>query len=279
VTGFMRTTHFTGTVTDVGLLIGQIYPNNVKNPAHHWKLQILAGLIVVWIAAGAVGAGLYELMGNAFAFIAGALGLGCGIVGEVYLRIEERDIAKEKARVAAEEAQAAAETAAVEAQARSESAKQKLRRASKTVVRRMAHGLEALQEIAKDMDGNLESMPSPAVKNFHLAYNTKRASSKFLMKLKSRAEPATDADISDEAVQKANRKLGSICEFLLSKPELVDQLENDFGEKGGGDSSTSFADFLASFSLAQMNYLEAAAAEAEAGPKGAPKLAALFPAK
>ena len=50
----MRTTHFTGTTTDIGLLIGQIYPNNVKNAAHFWKLKILTGLVVTWIVAGAV---------------------------------------------------------------------------------------------------------------------------------------------------------------------------------------------------------------------------------
>ena len=48
-------------------------------------------------------------MGTAIAFIAGAFALGSGLVGEVFLRIEEREIAKEKARVAAEEAKAAAE--------------------------------------------------------------------------------------------------------------------------------------------------------------------------
>lgn len=65
-----------------------------------------------------------------------------------------------------------------------------------TKVRRITHGLAALQDMAKDMDGNLESMPSPAIKAFHLAYNTRRASSKFLGKLKgNRVFPSNDDDV------------------------------------------------------------------------------------
>ena len=63
-------------------------------------------------------------------------------------------------------------------------------------MRRITHGLAALQDIAKDMDGNLESMPSPAIKAFHLAFNTRRASSKFLGKLKgNRVFPSNDDDV------------------------------------------------------------------------------------
>lgn len=45
ITGFMRTTHFTGTVTDVGLLIGQAYPTKMKDHAHWWKTRILSGCV------------------------------------------------------------------------------------------------------------------------------------------------------------------------------------------------------------------------------------------
>ena len=39
ITGFMRSTHMTGTVTDVGLLCGQAYPDKMKDKAHWWKTR------------------------------------------------------------------------------------------------------------------------------------------------------------------------------------------------------------------------------------------------
>ena len=51
-TGFMRTTHMTGTITDVGLLFGQAYPDHVQDQAHWWKTRVLSSLVVTWIIAG-----------------------------------------------------------------------------------------------------------------------------------------------------------------------------------------------------------------------------------
>jgi hypothetical protein len=100
----MRTTHFTGTATDVGLLVGQLYPLQMANPAHWWKLRILSGLLMMWIFAGAVGSIhfseslmfhslfflssqftnlIYPVFGDATAYIAAALSLTCGMIGEV----------------------------------------------------------------------------------------------------------------------------------------------------------------------------------------------------
>ena len=95
------------------------------------------------------------------------------------------------------------------------------------------------------------------------------------MKLNSRVHPATDSEVSAEAEAKTNDKLAKVCAFLLAKPEVLEQLEKEHGDlnKGAEGSDTSFADFLASFSVAHLNAGEAAAAE-KAAPSASP---ALFP--
>ena len=115
-------------------------------------------------------------------------------------------------------------------------------------MRRITHGLAALQDIAKDMDGNLESMPSPAIKAFHLAYNTKRASNKFLAKLSgSRVFPGTDDDVQSADMTDAQRKLSRICTHLLQNPKILEALEKEHG--GAKEGTTGFADFAAAYAL------------------------------
>ena len=103
ITGFMRTTHFTGTVTDVGLLIGQAYPLKVKDAAHIWKTKVLSTCIVVWVAAGLASGLLVTPLGASLAFVPGIIGIGCGLAGLVVINKEEAKVKVEEAAAAAEE--------------------------------------------------------------------------------------------------------------------------------------------------------------------------------
>ena len=95
------------------------------------------------------------------------------------------------------------------------------------------------------MDGNLESMPSPAIKAFHLAYNTRRASSKFLAKLSgSRVYPGGD-DVQSADIEDAQKKLSQIAVHLLNNPTILEALEKEHGDGAG----TKFADFAAAYAL------------------------------
>jgi uncharacterized membrane protein YoaK (UPF0700 family) len=108
ITGFMRTTHMTGTVTDVGLLIGQAYPSKglpwSKNHdhAHWWKIRWLSSLIGTWALGGGAGQVLFvrAQIGTKLGFIGGGIGIIVSLIGFYYLRKE----AKAAAKVAAEEA-------------------------------------------------------------------------------------------------------------------------------------------------------------------------------
>jgi len=119
ITGFMRTTHMTGTVTDVGLLIGQAYPSKglpwAKNHdhAHWWKIKWLSSLIGTWALGGGAGQVLFvrAQIGTKLGFIGGGIGIIVSLIGFYYLRKE----AKAAAKVAAEEA-ANAEQAKLERQ-------------------------------------------------------------------------------------------------------------------------------------------------------------------
>jgi len=135
----------------------------------------------------------------------------------------------------------------------------KLKLITKTKVVRMGDGLAALQEIASEMAGNLESMPSPAIKKYHLVYNTKRASNRFLAKLSSR-KIAPDAGASESQLKAEESTLSKICEYLLSKPEIMEELE----KRHGPGNKTVFADFAAAYHL-QHNARE----EESSGPKAA----------
>jgi uncharacterized membrane protein YoaK (UPF0700 family) len=57
----IRTTHMTGTSTDIGLVLGKLAMGNTKDI---WKLKILVPLLVAFIAGGAVSVNAYKQMGN-----------------------------------------------------------------------------------------------------------------------------------------------------------------------------------------------------------------------
>ena len=61
ITGFMRTTHVTGTVTDIGLLVGQGYPSKKGDHAHWWKTKVLAIDLVSYALGGVAGRGLFDV--------------------------------------------------------------------------------------------------------------------------------------------------------------------------------------------------------------------------
>lgn len=55
VTGFVRTTHVTGTVTDIGLLLGQSVNVANRSSANAWKLNVFGRLMVAFILGSMVG--------------------------------------------------------------------------------------------------------------------------------------------------------------------------------------------------------------------------------
>jgi hypothetical protein len=64
-TGFARTTHVTGTVTDVGLLVGQGVTDKATwtNESHWWKARALSYLVVLFVAGGATALLLFDNAG------------------------------------------------------------------------------------------------------------------------------------------------------------------------------------------------------------------------
>jgi hypothetical protein len=70
----IRTTHVTGTVTDIGLIIGQaIFHQRTRK--HLWKLKILIPLYTSFCCGAVIGWFAFELMHNR------AIILPCGIIG------------------------------------------------------------------------------------------------------------------------------------------------------------------------------------------------------
>lgn len=93
-TGFARTTHVTGTVTDVGLLVGQgVNPATWTNESHWWKARTLSYLVVLFIAGGATALLLFENAGleEATMIIPAAGAFVLGLLWQVHCR---RELAK-----------------------------------------------------------------------------------------------------------------------------------------------------------------------------------------
>eukprot|EP00238_Polyblepharides_amylifera_P001290 CAMPEP_0196571622 /NCGR_PEP_ID=MMETSP1081-20130531/1772_1 /TAXON_ID=36882 /ORGANISM="Pyramimonas amylifera, Strain CCMP720" /LENGTH=358 /DNA_ID=CAMNT_0041888639 /DNA_START=461 /DNA_END=1537 /DNA_ORIENTATION=+ len=62
ITGFARTTHMTGTVTDVGLLVGQgMNKDTWTDESHWWKCRTLATLVLAWVVGGGVAVLVFDL--------------------------------------------------------------------------------------------------------------------------------------------------------------------------------------------------------------------------
>jgi len=75
----IRTTHVTGTVTDIGLIIGQaIFHKRTRK--HLWKLKILIPLYISFCIGGIIGWFAYELLHNKAMLVpctlVGSLGIG-----------------------------------------------------------------------------------------------------------------------------------------------------------------------------------------------------------
>jgi len=255
ITGFMRSTHMTGTVTDVGLLCGQAYPDKMKDKAHWWKTRILAGLIGTWSFSGLIASWLHLQagLGDYLGFAAGGISFMVSFIAFYYLNKD----AKAARKVAAEEAIAKEKAKAeADAKAKSNKSKSRLQAVTKITALRLSMGMEALQNIASEMDGNLESMPSPAAKVVFKAMNV----NKMVNNLKGMSSKKLLGGGTEEAREKVLQQIGDVCEWLLSHPELVLQLEKAKGEGCG-------ADFLAAFSAQQQAFKPEPKTEDEAATK------------
>eukprot|EP00227_Mantoniella_beaufortii_P002758 CAMPEP_0197617098 /NCGR_PEP_ID=MMETSP1326-20131121/60862_1 /TAXON_ID=1155430 /ORGANISM="Genus nov. species nov., Strain RCC2288" /LENGTH=232 /DNA_ID=CAMNT_0043185987 /DNA_START=229 /DNA_END=923 /DNA_ORIENTATION=- len=71
ITGFVRSTHTTGTITDIGLLLGQAWPNNWDNAAHWWKTKILILLVVAWYGGGVCAEFIHDAAEGKLAYVSG----------------------------------------------------------------------------------------------------------------------------------------------------------------------------------------------------------------
>lgn len=95
----IRTTHVTGTVTDIGLIIGQaIFHKRTRK--HLWKLKILIPLYISFCIGGIIGWFAYELLHNKAMLVpctlVGSLGIGhicyCKIVLNYKIEKTNQDI-------------------------------------------------------------------------------------------------------------------------------------------------------------------------------------------
>uniref|UniRef100_A0A7S2IK83 Uncharacterized protein n=1 Tax=Haptolina brevifila TaxID=156173 RepID=A0A7S2IK83_9EUKA len=262
ITGFMRTTHMTGTVTDVGLLCGQAYPTKLKDKAHWWKTRILAGLIGTWSLAGLVAQLLHARagMGDYLGFLAGGVSFAVSLIGFFYLLREQKAAVKVAAVEAAQNEKARLErqeTARLKRQATMS------RSITKITAMRLHAGIEALQDMASQMDGNLESMPNPTAKVVATAMNVNRVASN----LRGLSSKRLEVPSSEAERDRVHEQVARVCSFLLEQPDLVLQLEKAKGADVG-------ADFLAAWCAQQQAFKgvpdseEAAAVKVQAMVRG-----------
>ena len=111
------------------------------------------------------------------------------------------------------------------------------------------------------MAGNLESMPNPTAKVVATAMAVNKAASN----LKGFSSKRLVGEGSDAERARVLAQLARVCDFLLSKPELVVQLERDHGPECN-------ADFLASFVVQQRAFAptseDAAATKVQSAVRG-----------
>ena len=101
LTGFIRSTHLTGTWTDVGLLGGQLIGSAEKRSdvAHWWKTKVLTSLILFFSAGTFVGTFAFRGLGAASLFFPASIILLIGTGALIYARtidaVDEEDDVEE----------------------------------------------------------------------------------------------------------------------------------------------------------------------------------------
>jgi len=243
ITGFVRSTHTTGTITDIGLLLGQAWPNNWDNAAHWWKTKILILLVVAWYGGGVCAEFIHDAAEGKLAYVSGGISLAVGLYGTFHCqnsrRKAARAVAAEETAAAAEEAKAAAEAAAALAavvpgsggrDVESGAVLPKKPAAFKRIVKRnvmvVNQGMDALIEISREMAGNINSMPDPPEKVVATVMAVNKAAKLFKMKSRTRMALQDPNAVSEEDATAMQAMLGAVCAFLVERaPEVVQQLE------------------------------------------------------
>lgn len=229
ITGFVRSTHVTGTWTDIGLLLGQAFPDKMGDRAHWWKTKILSLLLVAFYVGGVVSEFINDAIPGKLAYVAGGVSFAVSMLGAAHCYAKRRATA-----AVAVEDDAEKELNAVVPASDVESGKSPtFKRLVKRNVLAVNRGMDALLEISKEMAGNINSMPDPPEKVVATAMAVNKAAKIF----KSRSQNAKSVaealqGVSEEDVSDAQNKLGAVCHFLVNRPELMEELEKTSGAVG-----------------------------------------------
>ena len=222
ITGFLRTTHVTGTVTDVGLLVGQGIPLKFGDKAHWWKTRVLAIGIVVWLAGGLVARVLWDNeVQDKLAYVAASFSFVLGVLGHVHIYTEHMMERRKVAQEEEEEEEARRQEAAESGDSKSMEQKNlSFKRVSLRQMSKIGAALEALEEISRGIAGNINSMPDPPERVVGKAMQVHKAAK--LFKSKSGAY-----QMRVEFEKKANLSMGQLSKFIaLDHPELLEELHD-----------------------------------------------------
>jgi len=205
-TGFARTTHVTGTVTDVGLLVGQgVNKATWTNESHWWKARTLSYLVVLFVAGGATALLLFDNAGleEATMIIPAAGAFLLGLLWQVHCRQEQTKVA---AHGEAAESQSLG-AGVVQAM-------DKTLKAASNVASTMTKMLAALAAEVPTID----SMPDkPSFKS--KAKSSMHANSAIsVMKNMSKRRSAASSPVSDAHVV-------SLCKLLVADPNMLEALK------------------------------------------------------
>ena len=235
ITGFVRSTHVTGTWTDIGLLLGQAYPDKMSDHAHWWKTKILTLLLVAFYVGGVVSEFINDAIPGKLAYVSGGISLAVGVMGAAHCYAKRRAAAA--VSVVDDAGDEAMDAVVPSASSSSDVESGKKPAGFKKLVKRnvmmVNQGMDALLEISKEMAGNINSMPDPPEKVVATAMAVNKAAKIF----KSRSQNAKSMaealqGVSEADVKEAQSKLGAVCHFLINKAELMDELEKTSGAAG-----------------------------------------------
>ncbi|XRB23212.1 DUF1275 domain-containing protein [Pseudoscourfieldia marina] len=230
ITGFMRTTHVTGTVTDIGLLVGQGYPSKKGDHAHWWKTKVLAIDLVSYALGGVAGRGLFDVgLKYKVGYVPGGITLAVSAAA-LYHCFNELTKANEVAKMEHDEKKALAQAEAGAANGEDSDGdrptKKKgasFRRLSMKDLGAMSSAISALEQVSKTMAGNINSMPDPPERIVAKAIVVNEAAKLF----KSKSQSLSRREKHEKDTLTA---LNALCKHLLTKhPEVIAEITGDVG--------------------------------------------------
>ena len=221
ITGFLRTTHVTGTVTDVGLLVGQAYPTKWNDSAHWWKTRVLATDLIFFVSGALAARCLFDAgLDNYVAYVSAGIAFFVGCSGLVHIYLELREAQREAHQDALDEAKTEAEESGIQR-------RPTFRSVSFKDLSRITNALEALEEISRGMAGNINSMPDPPEKVVSKMIKVNTAAKIFKSKSKS-------VKMREEQEKEVFGALEDLCRYLyVERREVFNDVVATLGERVG----------------------------------------------